>query len=99
MMLVKIHESYRKVVAICDSELIGKKLEEGPRCLEINEHFFKGEEVDEEKLIQIMQLQARDDATFNIVGKSSINTAIKAQIIEETGVLNIQEVPYALTLL
>ena len=40
-MLIKIHRAYRDVVAICDSELIGKRFEEGKFQLEIKEDFFR----------------------------------------------------------
>ena len=67
-MYVKIHESYRKVVAVCDSELVGKKFEEGKMQLDVRENFYNGEEVDEEKLMEILQRELAEDATFNIVG-------------------------------
>ena len=50
-MLVKIHNSYRKVVAVCDSDIIGKRFDEGKRQLDIRENFYKGDEVNEEEAI------------------------------------------------
>ncbi len=98
-MLVKIIKSYRDVVAICDSELIGKKFEQEKFQLDIKESFFKGDEIKEEKIIEIMQNMAKEDATFNIVGKKAVNAALKAGIIEESGIKKIQEIPFALVLL
>jgi len=98
-MYLKIHKSYRHVVAICDKELIGKKLEEGKRQLEIREFFFKGNEVSEEECLRIISLEIMEDATFNIVGQKSINTAIKAGIITSDSISHIQGIPFALTLL
>ena len=43
-MLVNIIKSYREVVAICDSELLGKCFEEGIFQLDIKESFYKGEQ-------------------------------------------------------
>ena len=98
-MLIKIHKSYRDIVAVCDSELLGKKFEEGKFQLDIKESFFNGYKTSEEKAIQIMQDMSREDATFNIVGEKSVNTAIKAGIISEEGVKKIDGVPFALVLL
>ncbi len=98
-MFVKIHNSYRDVVAVCDSDLIGKYLEEGNSQLEIKPSFFQDKEINEEECISLIEDLAKDDATFNIVGKSSVNAALKAGIISKEGVKVIQETPYALVLL
>jgi hypothetical protein len=98
-MFVKIIRSYRDIVAICDSDLIGKKFEDNKFQLDLKEEFFKGEEISEEKVIKIMQNMAKEDATFNIVGKKSVNTALKAGIILKEGIKKIQDIPFALVLL
>jgi len=91
--------SYRNVVAVCDSELLGKRFEEGKFQLDIKESFYKGEEVNEERAIQIMERMSREDATFNIVGKNSVDSALKAGIIVEEGIREIRGIPFALVLL
>lgn len=96
---IKIHKSYRIVVAACDLNLIGKKFEDKKRQLEIKEYFFKGDEFSEENAIKTLQTQAREDATFDIVGKESVKAALKAGIIEKEGVAKIQGIPFALVLL
>ena len=102
-MLVKIHKSYRTLVAICDSNLVGKKFEEkfekGIRQLDIRENFYKGEEKTCKEVIEIIKRQSIEDATFNIVGKESIKAALEAGIITKTGIKHIQGIPYALVLL
>lgn len=97
-MYFRIHKSYRDVVAICDSELIGKKFEEDKSQLEIKESFFKGEKISKEKLIELIQDISREDATFNIVGEKSINTAVEAGIISDEKIKRIQNIPFALIL-
>lgn len=99
MVVVRIIKSYRDIVAICDSKLIGKKFEEGKFQLDIKESFFKGEEVNEEKVLKIMEDMAKEDSTFNIVGEESINLALKAGIIKEEGIKKIQGIPFVLVLL
>lgn len=98
-MLVKIISSYRDIVAICDSELIGKKFEEEKFQLDVKENFFNGEELEEKEAIKIIEKMALNDATFNIVGKNSVNAALKAGIITEEGIKHIQGIPFALVLL
>ena len=98
-MLVKIHKSYRNVVAICDSDLLGKKFEEGQRLLDVRERFYDGDEHTEQETLRLMQDFAAEDATFNIVGKESTETALKAGIISKEGIKTVQGVPFALVLL
>tara|TARA_B100000315_G_C14389128_1_gene501085 strand:- start:180 stop:473 length:294 start_codon:yes stop_codon:yes gene_type:complete len=95
-MFIKIHKSYRIVVSICDSDLIGKTFEEGKFQIDIREKFYKGEEVSKEKALEILKDQVREDATFNIVGEESIKTALEAQIISEESVKRIDNIPVAL---
>ena len=96
-MKVKIHKSYRTVVALCDSDLIGKKFESGMLQLHIAEHFYNGEEINKEEAIKILRKQAMEDATFNIAGIESVNAAIEAGIIREGNLGEIQNIPYALS--
>lgn len=98
-MLLKIHKSYRNVVAICDSDLIGKKFEDGKFQLDVKESFYKGEEKPEEFILQVIRKMSAEDATFNIIGKESIQTAIKAGIINEDSVKEVQGVPFTLVLI
>jgi uncharacterized protein len=98
-MLVKIHKSYRDVVAICDSELLGKKFEESGKQIDLTSGFFNGEEMSEEQAFSIIEDQRREDATFNLVGEKAVSLALKAGIIGEEGIIKIQGVPIALTLL
>ena len=99
MIAIKIHRSYRIVVGICDSDLVGKKFEEGKKQLDCRESFYKEEVVDEERAIQIIKRQAVEDATFNIVGEKSIKCSIKVGIINEESVGYITGIPFALTFL
>ncbi|RLG12722.1 DUF424 domain-containing protein [Candidatus Pacearchaeota archaeon] len=98
-MLIKIHKSYRDVVAICDSKLIGKLFEEGKYQLDIKESFFKGEEKSPEEIKRIIQDMSKEDATFNIIGQESVNIALETGIISEKGIKKIQGIPFALVLL
>lgn len=94
--IVKVHEESRKVVAICDAELLGKKFTEGNLQLEVNKHFYGGQEmtpVDIGKLIKILE---KEFPTYNIVGETSIALCLKEQLIEEEGVKRISGIPHAM---
>ncbi len=97
-MLVRIIKSYRDIIVICDADLLGKKFEDAEFQLDLEKEFFKGEETSEEKTIGIMQHMLKEDATFNIVGKKSVNTALKAGIISQKEIKKIQDVPFVMVL-
>jgi hypothetical protein len=99
MIAVKVHQSYRTVVALCDSSLIGKRLEEGKRELHVRESFFKEKEIDFDQAVKLISIQAREDATFNIVGHDAIKAALEAGLIDNESIATIQNVPFTLVLL
>lgn len=98
-MYIKIHKSYRNVVSLCDENLINKRFEEGNRQLDLKEGFYKDKLINKEEAIKILQHQTREDATFNIVGEKSIQTAIEAKIISETHIDKINNIPFILILI
>ena len=98
-MQIKIHEAYRKVVALCDSDLIGKTFSEGNKQIDIQPNFFKGDEKSKEEIVEILKDLEKEDATFNIVGKESVECALKAKIISKEGIIHINKIPIALVLM
>ena len=78
------------IVSVCDSELLGKKLEEGKLKLEVDREFYEGKEASIEEC-----LEAIEEATIaNLVG-SIIEPAIEAGHISEEHVLTIEDVQHA----
>lgn len=98
-MFVKIIKSYRDVVAICDSNLLGKKYEEGQFQLDVREGFYKGEEMDEKGVRKIILKMLKEDATFNIVGEESVSVATNLGLIQKEGIKKIQGIPFAMVLI
>ena len=101
-MYINIIESYRRVVAICDKEILGKKFEEGEKQLYVKESFYKGERgklVNEEELIELINENRLEDATFNIVGDKSIQAAIKTGLINKNFTRKVDKIPFALVLI
>ncbi|MEK6872005.1 MAG: DUF424 family protein [Nanoarchaeota archaeon] len=98
-MFVKIHQAYRVIIAVADSDLIGKRFEESNRQIDVRANFFAGEEMSEKELIAFLQDMHTEDATFNIIGKQSVSAAVKSGVIKEEGIFYIDGVPVALGLL
>ncbi len=96
---LKIYTQYRHLVAVCDADLLGKKFEEGKRQLDVREGFYKGEEVFAEQLVTILKHESQEDATFNIVGKNSVQIALEVGIIVRGNIGYVQGIPFALVLL
>ena len=97
--LIKVHESYRWVVAVCDKEIYGKKLQEGKRVLDLSTNFFKGKEFSLEEAKEEILRCIGEDATFNFVGENSINLAKEIGIAKDEGISKIENIPFALVLL
>jgi hypothetical protein len=69
------------LVAACDSELLGKKLRDGPRVLDLDAHahFYKGELVGEEALIGML----KGAASANLVGRRAASCAVAAGLAKK----------------
>ncbi|HLC62906.1 MAG TPA: DUF424 family protein [Candidatus Nanoarchaeia archaeon] len=92
MILIKIHNSgASRLISICDSDLIGKKFEQGNKQLDITERFYKGEEMSEEKIFSLLETCS----SLNVVGKESIQFALKNKIIHKDLIIIIQGIPHA----
>ena len=100
-MLVKIHErkifsggreQIRRIIAICDKELLGKVFTEGERVLDLKiyKSFYDGDKLAEEEIIEII----KSAVNANIVGKKSINLASKAIKIEKKNIKKIAGIPH-----
>ena len=97
-MLFKVHKATRLAVAVCDSNLIGKKFEEGKRQLDLTGKFFQGEEKTKEELKELLDFYKKEDACFNLVGKESCNVALEIGLISKEGISKISGIPFSLVL-
>ncbi|MCK5449401.1 DUF424 family protein [Candidatus Pacearchaeota archaeon] len=97
--LVKVHKSYRWVVAVCDEELLGRKLIEGKRALDISGNFFKGEAMNYQDAKEEISRCNDEDATFNFVGNRSVEVAKELGIVNDESIIEIEGIPFALALL
>lgn len=93
-MNIKIHKTkVSDVVALCDKDLVGKTLKGDGVEMKLTKRFYEGEDMPEEKVIQILKVAN----AINIVGKKSIEVALKARVIEEDNIKKIDGIPYAMS--
>lgn len=79
------------MVAVCDTELIGKSFEGDGLLLKISESFYKGEEATEREVVDSLK-----HATIaNLVGERAIKCALDNDFIEEANVISVDGVPHA----
>ena len=95
-MLVKIHSSdKRTIVSICDKDLIGKKIEDKDLQIDISGYFYKGKEISEKETLKIIE----NADSLNIVGEKSIRFAVKNNLVDESQVIKIKNIPHAIIIL
>lgn len=94
--IVKIHKlsDDRIMLAICDSNLLGKKFENGKHQLDLSSDFYRGEEMDDEKILSYI----KRTYIINLVGEESIDFGIRYKLIEKNIVV-IKGVPHAQAML
>ena len=98
MIYIKVHSTENgDMVAMCDSKLIGKILREGEIEINIKDYseFYKGVLVDSERAANM--LDPKRVYSANIIGKESVDAAIKAGIVHDDGVKMVSKIPYAHT--
>lgn len=91
-MIVKVHKKEGKtIVAACDTEILGKKFEEGEHQLDLSSDFYKGEEMSELEAGDII----RNGTVVNLVGEKAVEIGIKEEVIDSSHVKKIAGIPYA----
>lgn len=92
-MLAKIHKTPegRIIVAVCDTELIGKKFSDGDVQLDLTTGFYQCEELEEEEIGDLV----RNAYIVNLVGEKSVALGLKEGVIEESNIIRIQNIPHA----
>ena len=91
-MIVKIHTNAgRLIIAICDKDILGKTFSEGDKQLDLSSNFYKGEEVGEEKLKEMI----KKASVINAVGKKSIDFLEKEGLINEDNIFIVENIPHA----
>jgi len=96
MILAKGHvDNGRKLVAVCDAELLRKRFEGKGLQLDLTGSFYKGQQVSKEKLQQLI----KDAYVVNLVGEEAIAFGVKTGLIKKENVIRIANVPHAQALI
>ncbi len=93
-MLMKIFEKKgEKIVAVCDSELLGNVYREGETVLDLDSHshFYNGEKSDKTAVKDALE----SATSANLVGKKSVSVAVEMGLVSEGEILKVQEIPHA----
>ena len=89
---IKVHKIGKEVmVALCDENLLGKKLNLGKIRIEINKEFYGGKIADENEVKEIL----KDATIINAFGKNSIELLAKEEFISKKNILIVDGVPHA----
>jgi len=93
MMIVKKHVAGegRLVLAVCDSDILGKKFENEHRQLDLSSDFYAGEELTHDEVLGLM----KKAYILNLVGKSSVGLGIETGLVDKDNIDEINNVPYA----
>ena len=95
-MHVKLKDSKEGfILAVCDSELLGKTFSEGEMQLDLTNDFYKGEEKSDDEIADLM----RNAYIINLVGEKSCALAIKEGIINEKDIKKVKNIPHIQVLL
>jgi hypothetical protein len=92
LMMRTFKKGKERIVAVCDSELIGKVLREGELVLNLEKYasFYQGEQADE-KTVEEELLTA---TSMNLVGERATAVAKRMKLVKDSDVMRIQKVPH-----
>jgi len=95
--LVKIHDNGKsKLIAVCDSECIGKIYSEGDLRIDIKDGFYGGDSIDEVNFDSVFEGEV---SSINVFGKDSIDFFEKKCLINEDEIKEIQGIPFAIIIM
>ncbi len=83
------------IVAMCDENLVGKKLVDKKTVLDLSTYagFYKGELISAKQATEIIkQLRGEENTSFNLVGKETLAAA--SQVFSITAARKIKSVPH-----
>lgn len=88
---VKIHDNPNgRVVAICDSDLLGQTLEDENYKIEISKTFYGGELMNEEEVVLLLE----KERNLNLIGKNIVELCLELGIIMQEHILLVNNIPH-----
>jgi hypothetical protein len=90
-MIAKIHNNQGKmIIALCDSDILGKKFEEKEFILDLSSAFFKGKEATKEQLIPYLTKAY----VINAAGKDSVGFLIENNMANKKDIKFVEKIPH-----
>jgi hypothetical protein len=91
-LIAKVHKREdRTVVAVCDAALLGHKFTEGDRQLDLSGDFYKGDEMDDKAIGDLI----RNADVVNLVGEEAVKLGLQEEVITQDHVITIASIPHA----
>lgn len=93
---MKVYVNLRKkgrnvLLAICDSDLLGRTLRDGKIVFHVKDEFYNGGKVSVEEAVNMIE----NSTIVNLVGKNCIEKAISKGYVHPEAVLQISGIPHA----
>ncbi|MDH7593383.1 MAG: DUF424 domain-containing protein [Methanomicrobiales archaeon] len=84
-------QSGEEIVAVCDIELMNRRLLYGDVEIEISRRFFGERTASEEEVREAM----KNAAFINLFGERALSVARSLDLVDESGCIRIEGVPHA----
>ena len=79
------------LLAVCDSELLGRTLHNGKIVFQIKNEFYKGRKASVDEAVGLIN----NSTIVNLVGKNCVDKAIVEGYVHPEAVLKIEGIPHA----
>ena len=79
------------LLVITDSDIVGKKFEEGNKQLDLTVPFYEGDEKTKEEVIPLL-IKARD---IHATGKHAVGLLVERELVDVDKILYVDKVPHA----
>lgn len=92
-MILKVHKAFngKKILAICDDNIINKYFEEGGLQLDLRSNFYKGKKIDKVSILK----EIKEAYIIHFVGDESVSFGIEQKLIDKENIKKIKNIPYA----
>jgi uncharacterized protein len=92
-MYLKVHRAPdgSTVIAVCDRELLDRKLRHGDLELHVSEFFYGNTPADEGDVVRAIQ----EGDNINLIGEKAVGIAVGLGLVERSGCLIIEDIPHA----
>jgi hypothetical protein len=87
----KYNSGRERLLAACDEDVLGRKLQEGRLHLNVTPEFYDGFGADEKDL----EAHLRSCTIANLVGERAVGVAIRLGYVAQENVIRIEGVPHA----